>query len=274
MKDLLHAADEVPVTMLVGLAYATLALLTHPFDPTAEQLDAFGWLTPIQAVDEPWRLLAHAFLHGGIVHLAFNTWLLVSIGPPLERALGSVRMAILYVLAALGGGLAVVVRYDIHQPVVGGSGALFGMLGALVAINMHGGRHLLAFLDFEGPRRLLLLIGVNLLLGLWIPVISNTAHVGGLIAGFAVTFSWLAKPRTPLPRAGRWRLAVVVVYAGLLFHALVPCTRHDWLWNRSLRTTGAARAALQRAAAMSHFGIQTATPADIDAFVEELLDRR
>jgi membrane associated rhomboid family serine protease len=104
MKDFLRTADEVPVTMVVGLAYATLALLTDPFDPSAEQLDAFGWLTPLQTVDQPWRLLAHAFLHGGFVHLAFNTWLLVAIGPPLERAIGSLRMALLYVLSALGGG--------------------------------------------------------------------------------------------------------------------------------------------------------------------------
>jgi membrane associated rhomboid family serine protease len=274
MKDFLRTADEVPVTMVVGLAYATLALLTDPFDPSAEQLDAFGWLTPLQTVDQPWRLLAHAFLHGGFVHLAFNTWLLVAIGPPLERAIGSLRMALLYVLSALGGGLAVCLLYDFEQPIVGGSGALFGMLGALVAINMHSGRHLLAFLDFEGPRRLLALIGVNLALGFLIPFISNTAHVGGLVAGFAVTFLWLARPRTPLPHTGRWRLAVVAVYAALVFHALVPCTRHDWLWNRSVTATGAERRALQRAAAMAFYGLDRAGEADVDRFVRDVLEGR
>ena len=75
MKDLLRQADEVPVTMVVALAYVTLAILTKSFGMSAdpELLDAWGWLTPRDAAGgESWRLLSAAFLHGGLIHLVFK----------------------------------------------------------------------------------------------------------------------------------------------------------------------------------------------------------
>jgi len=268
MKNPLQELDQVPVTMLLVLAYLTMAFLTDPFAPTAEQLHAAGWLSPLLAAEgEPWRLLSHAFLHGGLVHLAFNTMMLLSVGPSLERSLGSLRFLLLYAVAALGGGIAVCLLYDIRQPIVGGSGALFGMLGALLAINMRSGRHALAFLDYEGPRRLVGMIAANLVIGFLIPFISNTAHVGGLVAGFAVTWLWLWPGRTPSPRLGRWRLATMALFGSLLFASLVPAWRYDYLWNQSQRAAPERRAALQRAAAMAYFGRPQVTAGDIEQFV-------
>lgn len=269
MKNPLQELDQIPVTMLVALAYVTAAFLTDPFAPTGEQLHAAGWLSPLLAADgEPWRLLSHAFLHGGLLHLAFNTMMLMSVGPALERSLGSLRFLLLYVVAALGGGIAVCLLYDIRMPIVGGSGALFGMLGALLAINMRAGRHALAFLDYEGPRRLVSMIVANLVIGFLIPFISNTAHIGGLLAGFAVTWLWLWPGRSRSPRLGRWRLATTALFGGLLFASIFPAWRYDYLWNQSQRANKEHRAALQRAAAMAYFGLPQASASDIERFVE------
>ncbi len=95
MKGALEQIDEIPVTLLVAIAYVTLAFLTDPFQPSGEQLAAYGWLSPFLAANgEPWRLLSCAFLHGGILHLLFNLSMLLALGPALERSLGSVRYAV------------------------------------------------------------------------------------------------------------------------------------------------------------------------------------
>ena len=67
------------------------------------------------------------------------------------------------------------------------------------------------------------------MIGFLIPFISNTAHVGGLITGFAFTLLWLVPPRGPAPGLAAWRAATAALLAGLLFHAVMPVTRYDWL---------------------------------------------
>lgn len=268
MKAVFRQADEIPVTLVIAVAYVSLAAVTGLATPDRERLAEFGWLTGIAvAGGEPWRLLAHAFLHSGALHLAFNTYILLQAGPALERALGSLRFLALYLLAALGGALAVCLWYDPGQPVVGGSGALFGLLGAHLALAVRAGRHALQFLNFAGPRALLSLIAVNLLIGLLVPFVSNTAHVGGLLTGFAATLLLFVPPRRP----GRWfahaRLAFVAVLLSLAFHAIAPVTRYDWLWNRSIDTADPEqRGRLQRAAAMAWFGTPRAGELEVEVF--------
>lgn len=250
VKSLLEQADESPVTFVVVLAYVTLAFLTDPFSPKGEMLLEYGALQPVLVVEgEPWRLLAHAFLHGGIVHLGFNTLALVWFGPVLERSLGSIKFSLLYVVSALGGALAVCLVQDPRMLVVGGSGALFGMMGAAVAMNMRAGRHLLSFLQFHGPRQLIGLIVFNLVLGMLIPVISNTAHVGGLLAGFVLVFCFLDRGRTRPDGVSRAiHLGWAALFVGLLFHACLPATRWDFLADRFNEASSAGER--QRAAAI------------------------
>jgi membrane associated rhomboid family serine protease len=257
MRDFLREVDTIPATIVVAIAYVTLAVVTGMMGPPEEfvaKTTTYGTLWPAAvAAGEPWRLLAYAFLHGNPVHLLMNFASLWSLGPALERSLGSVRFAVLYVVASVGGGLAVCLVNHPEQRVVGGSGALFGMLGAAVAMNMRGGRHLFAFLDFEGPRRLLATIAVWLVLGALLPFISNTGHVGGLVAGFLVTFLWL-RPGAPSAARTHWRLATTALFAGMLFWSLVPATRVDWLWTQGTNcaTADPARSAqLLRAAELA-----------------------
>lgn len=256
MKDVLQQADEIPVTLLVAIAYVTMAFLTDLVSPSPEQLHQHGWLMPTLVSDgEPWRLLSSAFLHGGWIHLAFNTYALLNIGPALERSLGSVRMAALYACSALGASLAVCLVNSPFQPVVGGSGALFGMLGAVLALQMRSNRSALGFLDYEGPRRTLTMALLYLVIGAFVPFISNTAHVGGIVTGFAMTFLFL----TPAGAIERWmwpwRIASLALVASLLLHSLHPTTRWDWLWRQAkLAATSQRQEQLQIAAAMSFAG--------------------
>ncbi|MFT4513642.1 MAG: membrane associated rhomboid family serine protease [Planctomycetota bacterium] len=272
MKDVLQQADEIPVTLLVTLAYVTLAFLTSPISPTNPQMHQHGWLLATEVSNgEPWRLLTNAFLHGGWMHLGFNTYAMLSFGPGLERSLGSVRMALLYVISALGASFAVCLVNAPWQPVLGGSGALFGMVGAVIALQMRSSRSALGFLDFAGPRRTLKLVGLYLIVGMFVPFISNTGHVGGLITGFGLTFLFMTGTNQLERWMPMWRAAYVAMLCGLLLHVLQPTTRWDWLARQSLATEDRERSNdLAIAAAMSLTGKSKVTAADIRAVQREM----
>ncbi len=268
MKDLIDKADEVPVTLVVLIAYVTLAFLTGFPEPDSEKLAAYGWMTSLAVSEgEWWRLFTSSFLHGGLLHLGMNSWALIQLGPAVERSLGSARFAALYLIAELASSLAVCLVYDPRMPVVGGSGAIFGILGGIVALQMRQGQHALSFLDFEGPRRMLVTILIYLLLGAFIPLVSNTGHVGGLVGGFLATFGFLVPPRRPSRLLGAWRIAIVALFCGLTFYAVLPVTRWDWLWERGRLADGAAlQDRYAEAALKSYFGRNEVTPIDLERF--------
>ena len=114
---------------------------------------------------------------------------------------------------------------------LGGSGALFGMMGAAVALHLRSSRHMMAAFDQRGPRLLLMLIGLNLLFGLLISGISNSAHIGGLIAGTCLVLVFFDFGQWESQRSTK--LAFAVAGLGLLVHTLLPVTRWDWLQNRA-----------------------------------------
>lgn len=133
---------------------------------------------------EYWRLITHTFLHGGSLHLLLNMGVLFIVGSLLERLYGGSRFLILYLISAIGGSLATL--YFVRDaPSVGASGAIFGLMGALVALGL---RH-----KDQLPRRrnqvfalgLLPFIAFDIFLGFVIPHINNAAHIGGLAVGFS-----------------------------------------------------------------------------------------
>ncbi len=229
-------ADRTPVTFLVLLAYVTMAVLTDPVSPTGEQLLEHGSCSVLMVSGgEPWRMISAAFLHGGLVHLLFNGYCLLMVGPMLEQSVGSVKFVTLYVVAAIGGSIGAML-WASHpaQGCVGGSGALFGMFGAIVAMNMRGGRHLLEFLEFRGPRSILMLIAVNLVIGFLIPVVSNSAHIGGLISGFVLMFVFLDRGRygvtdviARVTQAG-W----IALFVGCAFYCTNPVGHATYVYER------------------------------------------
>ncbi len=272
MKNLLQQTDEIPVTLLVTIAYVTLAFLTDPSSPTNEQLHQHGWLmATLVSDDEPWRLLTNAFLHGGWMHVGFNTYALLSIGPSLERSLGSIRMAALYLVSALGASMTVCLINSPFQPVVGGSGALFGMIGAVIALQMRSGSSALGFLDYEGPRQTIRFVLLYLFIGMFVPFLSNSAHVGGLITGFGLTFLFMTPSNKNERWMPAWRAAYIALIAGCLLHTLKPATRFDWLWRQSIATSDPQRADdLLRAATMAAAGESRVTNRDMRALDAEM----
>jgi membrane associated rhomboid family serine protease len=135
------------------------------------------WPFGIAIDDQWWRLLTSAFLHGSFLHIAFNMYVLFVLGPPLERILGHARFIVLYVMAAAGGSVASYAFSDIRTVSVGASGAIFGLMGALII----AGRRLRADI-----RQVLILLAINVVIGFLAPGIDWRAHLGGLVTGMVV----------------------------------------------------------------------------------------
>lgn len=150
----------------------------------------YGALVPADvAAGEVWRLVSSAFLHAGITHILFNMYALYILGSFLEPTFGRWRFLALYGLSGLSGGLAYLYFGQFDGAAVGASGAIFGLLGGVFGFAIRRGTF-----SWQNPliRQLLILTAINLFLGAAIPIISNTAHVGGLVGG--LLFGYLMAP--------------------------------------------------------------------------------
>lgn len=135
-----------------------------------------------------WRFVTPLFLHGGFLHLGFNSYFLYLVGRRLESRFGTARFFALYILSGMGGVLMSFAfsRYDS----IGASSALFGLIGAWIPLLVRN-QDLLA--NTRGQLwQIIQVIVINLLIGLS-PGIDNWAHVGGLLTGLAL--GWLITPR-------------------------------------------------------------------------------
>jgi membrane associated rhomboid family serine protease len=175
------------VTALAIIAWAaTAALGAGWWSPTAEGLLRFGGnYAPRTLGGEWWRLFTATFLHDGPLHLALNLLVLWSVGPFLERLLGSVGFLVVYVLSGLFGSLATVL-WNPQIVSVGASGAIFGLYGVTLGFFLVERKRLPASLLSNVRRSAAYFIGFNLLFGLSHPKVDMAAHVGGLVAGFAL----------------------------------------------------------------------------------------
>lgn len=128
------------------------------------------------AEGEWWRLLTSGFLHANLIHVGFNMWVLYQLGRILEPVLGRLRFGVVYVVAMLCGSFGVLLLNP-HGLTVGASGAVFGLMGAAVAVFRSRGIN--PFDTGLGGA-----IVLNLVFTFAIPGISIGGHVGGLIGGF------------------------------------------------------------------------------------------
>lgn len=135
---------------------------------------------PLLTVMEPWRMITAGFVHSpdSFWHILINIYSIYIFGRIIEPMLGSSRFLVLYLISVFGGSAAVLWLSEPVIPVVGASGAFFGLMGAYLIM-------LRAIGDNSGL--LVGLIAVNLAFGFVVPGISWQGHLGGLLAGMAVT---------------------------------------------------------------------------------------
>ena len=187
-----RAGRPVVTLTIIGLSIASFLLQQAVPDWTTQL--AFS---PAAGEVQPYRFLTAAFLHdrGNLLHIGFNMYALWLVGPYLEQSLGRWRLVALYLLAAVGGSVGVLLfaspvitatSFAWVSGVVGASGAVFGLFGAIVVVLRRLGRD---------ARQIVVLIAINAVLGFVVPGIAWQAHLGGLVTGLAVGAAYAYAPR-------------------------------------------------------------------------------
>lgn len=182
----LRSVTDQPVVTwsIIALCVVVYILQVIPGSPVTNALLYYAPYTYAQ----PWRMITALFVHSpsSVLHLLFNMYSLFVIGPLLERMVGRVRFLALYLLSGFGGSVAVLLLAP-GTPVVGASGAIFGLLGAFFVIQRRLGGNSV---------QILVVIGLNLVIG-FVPGtnIAWQAHVGGLVIGALVALVYLRTRR-------------------------------------------------------------------------------
>jgi membrane associated rhomboid family serine protease len=159
---------------------------------------------------QPWRLFTSIFAHANFFHILLNMYTLWVFGMVMEPMLGRVRYLVVFLISGFAGSVGVLFLAAPNQPVVGASGAIFGLMGALIIIQRKLG----------GPMmQLLILVGINLVIG-FIPAfgIAWQAHVGGLVGGAlagVILTETRSRARRPLQIGLLVLLSVVLVVVSL-----------------------------------------------------------
>jgi rhomboid protease GluP len=135
-----------------------------------------------------WRLFTPMFLHGSILHIAFNMFALLKLGPGLERYYGHWRFLALYILCGFGGNVFSMMFTNVSS--LGSSTAIFGLIGAQGVFFYHN-RKIFGANYRQALNGIIMIATVNLIIGIS-PGIDNWGHIGGLIGG--VVFAWIGGP--------------------------------------------------------------------------------
>lgn len=149
------------------------------------QLLRMGALSPNLVADgEVWRLLSCTMLHGGVMHFAFNTYVLIALGSFLERVIGAPRLVVLYVGAAIAGSLGSAFFLG-ERFSVGASGAVWGLLGAHAMLAFRGGGLVPDEILPGAKRAAMINLGLNVA-NSFQPHVDMAAHFAGGIAGAVI----------------------------------------------------------------------------------------
>ena len=219
------SSDGRPVVTLTIIGICVAVWLLQQASPQVTGDLAF---VPYLGAAEPWRFLTSAFVHspGNVLHILFNMYALWILGQYLEPMLGRVRFAILYLLSAFGGSVGYLLlasppalpltQAGINHSnwmvsMVGASGAVFGVFGALIVLNHHLGR---------SSRQLYILLAINVAIG-FVPGIAWQAHVGGFITGAA-----MAAVITVTAPQNRRKLQLPALAAVMVLIAVMAVTKY------------------------------------------------
>jgi len=217
-----QSSSMVVTQAIFGLNVAVFVAMLLPGGREIGALGAnYG---PATIGGEWWRLLTCVFIHGGLLHIAFNMWCLWDLGRLAESVYGHWTFAAVYLITGLAASLGSLFKNP-GVLSVGASGAIFGIAGALVA-SFYLGEFSLPRAAITGTlRSVVMFVGYNLFFGAIIAHTDNAAHIGGLLMGLLLgaLIARVAPSHEDISR----RLAVLLVGV-LLVAGGVVWLRHSY----------------------------------------------
>ena len=154
---------------------------------------------------QTYRLFTGIFLHGGFLHLLFNCYALYVIGAQVENFLGKFKFLVIYLVAGISGALFSMM-FGGNSASIGASGAIFGLMGALV----YFGYHYRVYLGNVVKSQIIPLILLNLIFGFTMTGIDNFAHIGGLIGGTLMSIALGVKDKSSwFERINGWIITII-----------------------------------------------------------------
>lgn len=162
-------------------------------------LEGYRWEAGV-ATGAVWQVITSAFVHLEVWHIGFNMMALFILGPQVEGVLGRARFLTIYFFSALTGSAVVMLFSAPFQTTLGASGAIFGLMGAFLAI---------ALKNRAALRSILVWLGLNAVFTFMVPNVSWEGHLGGLLGGLAMTALMAYLPRRQ--RKLEWWLVAALV---------------------------------------------------------------
>jgi membrane associated rhomboid family serine protease len=211
MRRVTAASTEQPfvtwalITVNVAVYLITVAQGNGINNPGGSLFAKWVLYGPAVANGDWWRLITAAFLHGSLIHIGLNMLALVWLGAPVERYLGHFQYLALYLVSGLAGSAGALITTPTGIT-VGASGAIFGILGALLIIEYQATGNIAG--------QAFTLIAINLLFSFTMSGISVGGHIGGLIGGIAAALALTRFGRTSLVH-GRPGLVGVAALVGV-----------------------------------------------------------
>jgi rhomboid protease GluP len=203
---------------IIGINVAVFLAMTlrgvSPAYPTGQDIVNWGanagYYTFVEG--QYWRVLTSVFLHIGILHLLVNMWSLWNIGRLVEQIYDKGTYLGSYVLCGVGASIAAT-WYQPLAPSAGASGAIFGMVGFLIATFWIGDLPIPRERTQAMTRSLVTVAAVNLLFGAAVAGISNSAHIGGLLTGLVLGGVMSRGLASRDSAKGRWVFLIVAAVA-------------------------------------------------------------
>lgn len=219
--------EQAPMTISIIILNVVMYLLTVILGSgdlfnggTTSTLIQFGaQYGPLVSRGEWYRFVTANFLHGGLMHIFFNTYALFYFGIIVEKIYSSQKFIFIYLISGVAGNVLTQLFYY-NVPSVGASGAIFGLVGLMFSAGING--NMRGRLSGFSGTALLPMILINLFLGFTVPGINNLAHIGGLGAGFLLGFLISPNPEFRVWQKKLWLIAkyvcLIVIVASIVLN--------------------------------------------------------
>ncbi len=176
-----------PKTVVITYILMAINILIFLYGMLGNQaflVNNFATYGPFIKMGDWYRLITGCFIHADIMHIAFNMYALYILGRQAETFFGKTKFLIIYFLSALGGSLLSILL-NVNTVSVGASGAIFGILGAM----LYFGYNFRVYLGNNLYKQIITIILLNVAIGMFSTGIDLFAHLGGLVAGFLVSYA-------------------------------------------------------------------------------------